>query len=97
MNKPKVITLNTASLDGRVALGPNRTQWEELTDPRRESHPETGEVWEQVEAKLNELHDFGVKLQGSGSFVVDGQGSRHCPLIGEIPRPSGRIFFPKKQ
>lgn len=96
MNKPKVITLNAASLDGRVALGPNRTQWQEMTDHRSQAQPEAGEVWEQVEADLNELHDFDVKLQGSGSFVVEGEELRALPTYRGNPEVLREDFLPEE-
>ena len=36
MTQPTIVVITAASLDGRVALGPGRTQWDELEDPRNE-------------------------------------------------------------
>jgi hypothetical protein len=34
MNGPYIVVRVSTSVDGRVALGPNRTWWDDLADPR---------------------------------------------------------------
>ena len=67
--RPQVITLMSASVDGRTALGPGRSQWEELDDPRSRVSEGTSEIWDHVEAVLDTLHTPQVKMLGSESIV----------------------------
>jgi len=89
--------MNDASIDGRVALGPNRTQWEEIADPRNQAHPEAGAVWEQVMTALEEIHHPKLKLQGSGSFVKTNQELKDLPpILNEAPsRLINLLFYPR--
>ena len=72
MNRPRIIVLTSASLDGRLALGPNRTQKEEMADPRNQITEETGKFWAEVEHKIDQIHSPQAKMQGSGSFPKEG-------------------------
>jgi riboflavin biosynthesis pyrimidine reductase len=85
MKRPYVTILVSASLDGRVALGPHRTQWEEMEDPRNALFSESPEIWADVEKRLTQTHQPQVHLQGSGSFVKAGQELSPLPAYeGEI-------------
>ena len=79
--RPQVITLMSASVDGRTALGPGRSQWEELDDPRSAVSEGSGEIWEHVEAALDALHAPQVKMLGSESIV---KASEHLEPLHPI-------------
>lgn len=69
MNRPDVVILMSASFDGRTALGPGRSQWEEMDDPRGAVSEGGGEVWRQVEQTLIGLHEPQVMMLGSASIM----------------------------
>lgn len=69
MDRPEIVVLVAASLDGRTALGPNRTQWEEMADPRNEGPYGGSGAWARVVRQIEEIHNPGAEMQGSASFV----------------------------
>ena len=79
LDRPTIVVLVAASLDGRTALGPNRTQWEEMDDPRNEEPYGGGGAWAKVVKRINEIHDPQAEMQGSGSFVKEGDELRPLP------------------
>ncbi len=79
MDRPYIVVLTAASLDGRTALGPNRTQWEEMEDPRNEEPYGGSDAWIQVALRINQIHRPEAEMQGSGSFVREGDESIPLP------------------
>ncbi len=79
MHRPTIVVITAASLDGRVALGPNRTQWDELDDPRNEEPYGGGGAWEDAVVRIEQLHHPQAEMQGSGSFVREGEELRSLP------------------
>jgi len=68
MARPKVVLLMSASLDGRTALAPGRSQWEELDDPRSAATEGAGEAWDEVQKQVIRVHDPQVMMLGSASI-----------------------------
>jgi hypothetical protein len=77
MDRPRVVVLNGASVDGRLAVSPDRLllsgdeRWQDLAE---ESDLDVFK-W------LKAHHKPGATLEGSGSFVLEGQESGSLPLF----------------
>ncbi len=84
MARPSVVFLMSTSVDGRTALGPGRSQWEELADPRTSMSEGAGEVWKLVEKELMELHNPQAIMLGSASIQKEGDPLKPLePKVGE--------------
>jgi riboflavin biosynthesis pyrimidine reductase len=83
--RPRVITHNSASVDGRIALSPGVLL---MTDTRWPQ--DAGEAYAKVIAR----HAPQVLLEGSGSFVPDDQGAADVPDLPDGPTPAAlRLDF----
>ncbi len=81
--RPKVIILVAASVDGRISLGPNRTMWDDMEDTRG-ALPGDAEVWAQTKRELYQLHQVQASMLGSNSLVgTDDQLAALPPYTGE--------------
>lgn len=78
MNRPFIVVLSAASLDGRISLGPNRTMWQDMEDSRS-LLPGDADVWKEVEKRLHDLHQFQGDMLGSNSLVREGEELRPLP------------------
>lgn len=76
--RPFVSVLVAASLDGRISLGPNRTMWDDMADPRN-SLPGDQQVWAEVRRQLHELHRPELSLLGSNSLKRAGDALAALP------------------
>jgi riboflavin biosynthesis pyrimidine reductase len=94
--RPYIVVLVSISLDGRVALGPNRTQWEELADPRGEVSPGAGDAWTAVQQRVDQLHQPQAKMQGSGSFVKEGETLSPLPPFTGDAAPLYQDYLPEE-
>lgn len=83
MNRPHIVVLVSAAVDGRVALGPHRTQWEEMADPRSAVSAGNQAFWSAIETRIDQLHKPQVKMQGSGSFVSNSKYGEGASILGE--------------
>jgi 2,5-diamino-6-(ribosylamino)-4(3H)-pyrimidinone 5'-phosphate reductase len=74
LNRPYLVIQISTSVDGRVALGPNRTWWDDMDDPRCKA-PDKGHeaLWHEVESNIKRLHNPQGEMQGSGSFAKEGE------------------------
>lgn len=88
MARPKLITRNTASVDGRIALSPGLPL---LFDPRWASL--AGE--EDPYARIRSVHRPGALLEGSGSLVTDGAVPDPLPAATEDPDVLLEDFLPE--
>ncbi len=81
MERPYVILGVSASLDGRISLGPGRT----LMDlDQRDDVLGTREEWEDFYGKLNDRHHPEVWMEGSGMLVKEGAELRELePFKGD--------------
>jgi len=96
LKRPTIIVLTAASLDGRVALGPNRTQWDELDDPRNQEPYGGGGAWEQAVRRIEQIHSPQAEMQGSGSFVPEGAELRPLPPFEGDADPLYQDFLPQE-
>jgi riboflavin biosynthesis pyrimidine reductase len=78
-DRPYIVIQISTSLDARVALGPNRTMWEEMADPRAVSAEYGGDLWNEVGAKIAAEHHHQADMLGSGSLVKEGEELRALP------------------
>jgi 2,5-diamino-6-(ribosylamino)-4(3H)-pyrimidinone 5'-phosphate reductase len=80
LNRPYLVVQISTSVDGRVALGPNRTWWDDMDDPRCKA-PDKGHeaLWHEVESNIKRLHNPQGEMQGSGSFVKEGEPLKPLP------------------
>lgn len=67
MNRPKVVVYTVASADGRVAIAPNKTMFDE--DDRFDSFMSEPKL--DVKSHLFSIHEPTVIMEGSGSFVPE--------------------------
>jgi riboflavin biosynthesis pyrimidine reductase len=94
-SRPTIIVITAASLDGRVALGPQRTQWDELDDPRNAEPYGGGGAWEDAVRRIEEAHHPDAEMQGSGSFVPEGADLRSLPAFEGDPEELHQDFLPE--
>lgn len=87
MTRPRVVTFNVTSLDGRLTLAPGvnlmagDVRWSALTEGLGDPY-----LW------VREAHDPDLLLEGSGSFTAPA----HADLLAAQPGPAveGRHFLP---
>ncbi len=94
MDRPRVISLGTVSVDARVALVANRTQWEEMSDPRAQASEGAIEVWTEARKTAEELHHPQAWMLGSGSLVREGEPLRRLPPAKGDTASLTRDFLP---
>jgi 2,5-diamino-6-(ribosylamino)-4(3H)-pyrimidinone 5'-phosphate reductase len=89
VDRPRIVTFNLASVDGRLTLAPGVSllagdnRWTALTSG-------VGDPYEWV----RQVHDPQVLLEGSGSFLAgDGEPVRR-EARGAAARPAGEHFLP---
>ena len=64
MNRPHIIVNVVASVDGRIAIGPNMTMWDQMSDPRLDEK-RAGEIW----TKAGEMIEHQADMLGSNSLI----------------------------
>lgn len=94
MDRPTIIVLASASLDGRISLGPNRTQWEDMADPRGAVSEGAGDIWAEAEARLDALHSPQARMLGSASLVREGDPLEPLPPFDGDPTPLYEDYLP---
>jgi riboflavin biosynthesis pyrimidine reductase len=91
---PYLCILISTSIDGRVALGPNRTWWDEGADPRNPPSEENGAVWNEARESIHRALKPNGDMQGSGSFVAEGAALTPLPAFVGDPAPLYADFLP---
>jgi 2,5-diamino-6-(ribosylamino)-4(3H)-pyrimidinone 5'-phosphate reductase len=89
MSTPKVVTFTVASVDGRIAV--SRDVLLLWGDERWQALGESGEAFEWL--KLT--HQPGATLEGSGSFVREGDGPSLLPPFEGDPQALYADFMPE--
>jgi 2,5-diamino-6-(ribosylamino)-4(3H)-pyrimidinone 5'-phosphate reductase len=64
-DRPHVVLQMSASIDGRIALGPAMTMFD--AHPASEALPDEGDVWARVAAAIDEVWSPQATLMGSGT------------------------------
>ena len=80
MNLPRVIVHTVASVDGRVSLGPGRTGFDDVGDARWQAMWASETALEESVADLVSFYKPQVLLEGSGSFVAEGEVLADLPI-----------------
>jgi 2,5-diamino-6-(ribosylamino)-4(3H)-pyrimidinone 5'-phosphate reductase len=89
VSKPKVVTIAVASVDGRIAVSPDvLLLW---GDPRWQAVDRSGEAFEW----LKRLHQPQATLEGSGSFVREGDEPAQLPPFQGDHRELYQDFLPE--
>lgn len=94
MNRPRLVVHAVASLDGRMSLGPNRTGFEDVADARWQAIWASGETGDQRLRRLRQLHQPQVFLEGSGSFVREGDELMPLPPVQGDPQSLYQDYSP---
>lgn len=95
LGRPYIVVQVSVSADARVALGPNRTWWEEMGDPRAKSSAEGNDaLWREVEHDIKRIHNPQAEMQGSGSFVKEGEPLAPLPPYEGDPDTLYRDYLP---
>jgi len=79
--RPHVVMQMSASIDGRIALGPGLTMFD--THPASDALPEEGALWTKVTDAIREAWSPQATMMGSGTVVREG-----APATG-LPRFDG--------
>lgn len=90
MTRPKVIVLNSATLNGRLAVSPERLL---LYGDERWQAIDPGGDWDPL-AYLLSLHRPGATLEGSGSFMREGDPITPLPPCEGDPAPLYEDYLP---
>jgi riboflavin biosynthesis pyrimidine reductase len=95
LDRPYIVVQISVSADARVALGPNRTWWDEMDDPRAKPLDAGNDaLWREVESNIKRIHNPQAEMQGSGSFVKEGEPLVPLPPYEGDPEPLYRGFLP---
>ncbi len=94
MERPEVIVHTIASVDGRVSLGPARTGFEDVGDERWQAIWSAETTLEDGVRELISLYHPGAFLEGSGSFVKEGDELTPLPPNEFDPDELYRDFLP---
>ena len=93
-NRPSVVVLNSASLDGRLAVSPDvlllhgDERWQAIESWSAPAGANS------VFSSLQSIHSPGATLEGSGSFVRDGDVPAPLPPYEGDPGPLRDDFLP---
>ncbi|TFG11697.1 deaminase [Candidatus Thorarchaeota archaeon] len=91
MDRPKVVVYTVASVDGRVAIAPNKTMFD--GDNRFDSFITKPEI--DVQEHLFTIHQPTVIMEGSGSFVPENKEPGPLPRSDIEESKLYRDFLPK--
>jgi 2,5-diamino-6-(ribosylamino)-4(3H)-pyrimidinone 5'-phosphate reductase len=94
MNRPHVTVHTVASADGRLSLGPNRTGFEDVADTRWQAIWASEEALEESIQRLESLHRPQAFLEGSGSFVKEGEELQPLPPSEYDPEELYQDYLP---
>jgi 2,5-diamino-6-(ribosylamino)-4(3H)-pyrimidinone 5'-phosphate reductase len=79
LNRPRLIVHTVASVDGRVSLGVGRTGFDDVGDERWQAIWASSTSLEESALELVSLYHPQVLLEGSGSFVKEGETPPQLP------------------
>jgi len=93
MDRPYVILCVSASIDGRISLGPDRT----LMDiDKRDDVLGTREEWEEFYRSFEERHHPDVYMEGSNMLVKEGSELRELGAYDGDPGELRRDYLPRE-
>jgi 2,5-diamino-6-(ribosylamino)-4(3H)-pyrimidinone 5'-phosphate reductase len=91
-DRPHVVMQMSASIDGRIALGPELTMFD--THPASDALPEEGELWSRVADAIREAWSPQATMMGSGTVVREGAPSVELPAFVGDAAPLYVDFLP---
>jgi riboflavin biosynthesis pyrimidine reductase len=95
LDRPYIIVAVSTSVDGRMALGPNRTDFDEMADPRCLAAGKGGdELWREIVSNIDRIHKPQAGMMGSGSFVKEGEELKPLPPFEGDPGLLYQDFLP---
>ena len=95
LERPYLVVQVSVSADGRVALGPNRTWWDDMDDPRcKVLDKGNDELWREIESNIKRIHKPQAEMQGSGSFAKEGEALKPLPPHEGDPEALYQDFLP---
>lgn len=94
MPRTKVVLLMSTSLDGRTALAPGRSQWEELDDPRSAATEGASKASELAQKKVIDLHRPRAMMLGSASIQKESDPLAPLEPVGKAPPKLYEDFLP---
>ena len=92
MQRPHLIVLVSASLDGRISLGPDRTQFEDMADPRVGIDQEH---WDQFQKKVYSSHNPQAEMLGSNALINNDQQLKELPPFQGDKKELYKDFLPE--
>jgi len=95
-DRPRILSLGSTSVDARIALAPNRTQWEEMDDPRSSVSEGNAAVWTMIRDEIDALYHPQAKMLGSGSLVREDAPLRELPPVEGDIRSLYQDFLPEE-
>jgi hypothetical protein len=93
-NRPTIVIQVSTLVDRRMALAPNRTQWEEMDDPRSTASEGNSEAWAEMESLLTVIHKPQARMQGSNSFVRQDEALKPLPAFEGAPEALYQDYLP---
>ncbi|MFU8796310.1 MAG: dihydrofolate reductase family protein [Dehalococcoidia bacterium] len=93
MDRPYVILCVSASIDGRVSLGPNRTMFDL---GKRDEVLGTREEWEEFYGSFQERYQPDVYMEGSSMIVKEGAELRTLAPYDGDPEKLRRDYLPRE-
>ncbi|SFC49059.1 Pyrimidine reductase, riboflavin biosynthesis [Alkalibacterium subtropicum] len=78
MKRPNIVLMVASSVDGRIAIRPNITMWEEMNDHRTQTAGGS-EIWKEVEDSITHAYKPQGDILGSNSLVKEGEPLRILP------------------
>lgn len=95
MDRPYIVVMVATSADGRIAISPNITMWEEMDDPRTQTEGGT-EMWKEVENKINFMYKPQADMLGSNSIVKEDELLKELPVFKGDKIHLYEDFLPKE-
>jgi hypothetical protein len=94
LNRPTIVVQVSTLVDSRMALAPNRTQWEEMDDPRSTASEGNSEAWAEMERLIAVMHKVQARMQGSNSFVKEDEVLKSLPAFEGHPEALYQDYLP---
>jgi len=77
----KTILFVTASLDGRIAFGPEKTMFDPTGEPEGPSLMGNREDWNEIEDSLRKQHNWDLWMEGSNMLVKESEELPPLPVF----------------
>lgn len=92
-HRPHVIMQMAASVDGRIALGPDMTMFD--THPADALMPDDSALWEKISRAIEDEWHPGGTIMGSGTVIKSGAPLRELPAFAGNTGSLNEDFLPE--